>query len=78
MLDALELGELSFQRSYQSAQNKPLLMFALPKDLTLTLVAGYSVALRHRIVTRWMELEEASKAPALPDFSNPAAAAVQA
>lgn len=29
--------------------------FALPKDLTITLVSGYSVPMRHRIVTRWME-----------------------
>lgn len=29
----------------------------LPKDLTLTLVAGYSVKLRKRIIDRWLELE---------------------
>jgi phage antirepressor YoqD-like protein len=29
----------------------------LPKDLTFTLMAGYSVQMRHRIVTRWVELE---------------------
>lgn len=29
--------------------------YNLPKDLTLTLVTGYSVPLRHKIVTRWME-----------------------
>lgn len=32
-------------------------VFTLPKDLTITLVSGYSVPMRHRIVTRWMELE---------------------
>lgn len=31
--------------------------FDLPKDLTLTLVAGYNVVLRKRIIDRWMELE---------------------
>lgn len=31
--------------------------FHLPKDLTLTLLAGYSVTLRHRIVTRLRERE---------------------
>ena len=36
-------------------------VFHLPKDLTLTLVSGYNVQMRHRIITRWLELEEASK-----------------
>ena len=31
--------------------------FNLPKDLTLTLVAGYNVKLRKRIIDRWLELE---------------------
>lgn len=57
MLEQLDLGELEFQRSYLSAQNKALPEFHLPKDLTLTLISGYSVPMRHRIVTRWQELE---------------------
>lgn len=32
--------------------------FHLPKDLTITLVAGYNVKMRHRITVRWLELEE--------------------
>lgn len=32
--------------------------FSLPKDLALTLVAGYNVRLRKRIVDRWLVLEE--------------------
>ncbi len=35
--------------------------FDLPKDLTLTLVSGYNVQMRHRIITRWLELEEAQR-----------------
>jgi phage antirepressor YoqD-like protein len=34
--------------------------FHLPKDLTLTLVAGYNIQLRHRIVKRLEELEQRS------------------
>ena len=40
-------------------------MFVLPKDLTLTLVSGYSVVMRKAIIDRWQELEHAA-APALP------------
>lgn len=38
-------------------------VFNLPKDLTITLVSGYNVQVRHRIVTRWMELEEKARGP---------------
>lgn len=47
--------------------------YLLNKSLTLTLVSGYNVKLRHKIVTR-LEAIESSK-PSLPDFSNPVAAA---
>lgn len=36
--------------------------YRLPKDLVFTLVTGYSVQLRHKVVTRWMELEAAAYA----------------
>ncbi|WP_065202541.1 phage antirepressor KilAC domain-containing protein [Chromobacterium subtsugae] len=48
---------------------------SLPKDLTLTLIAGYNVRLRKRIIDRWMELEQKVAAPVLPDFQDPVAAA---
>ena len=48
--------------------------FRLSKDLTLTLISGYSIALRKRIIDKWIDLEKSNKIQ-LPDFSNPAAAA---
>lgn len=41
--------------------------YLLPKDLTLTLVAGYNVVLRKRIIDRWLELEGQAAAPDLSD-----------
>lgn len=37
-------------------------VFNLPKDLTLTLVSGYNVQMRHRIITRWLELSSEVRA----------------
>ncbi|MBK0415190.1 phage regulatory protein/antirepressor Ant [Chromobacterium haemolyticum] len=71
-----EVGVPKFGDTHRNPQNgQEYPIFQLPKDLTLTLVAGYNVVLRNRIIKRWMELEERAAAPALPDFSNPAAAA---
>lgn len=58
-----DLGEtpLSFEGSYIAADGTKRPCFNLPKDLTITLVAGYSVPLRKRIVDRWMELEAQQK-----------------
>ena len=66
MCEALEIGELKFQSSYLSEQNKPTLMYELPKDLTTTLVSGYSIPMRHKIVQRWMELEAVKPTIAIP------------
>ena len=49
--------------------------YLLPEDLTITLVSGYSVQMRHRIVKRWQELESRNTPVALPNFSDPVAAA---
>ena len=66
MLDELKINVLSFERVYFDAKNERRIEFLLPKDLTITLVSGYNVTMRHRIVTRWMELEEEAAKPAAP------------
>ena len=47
------------ETSYQNSQNKAQPMVILDKELTFTLITGYSVKLRHLIVKRWLELEGA-------------------
>ena len=50
----------------------------LDKNLTLTLITGYDAGLRYSITKRWDELERGVAQPviALPDFTNPADAAI--
>ena len=50
MLNALGEAASKFGRSYIGRDNAPAPCFQLPKDLTLTLVAGYRVVLRKKII----------------------------
>ncbi len=77
MLQQLGEDTLKFERIFFDSMNRKRAEYRLPKDLTITLVAGYSAVLRHRIVTRWMEFEAQSQpvAPAIPGSSNRAEAA---
>lgn len=75
MLADLGITDLSFQGSYTDGTGRRLPLFNLPEDLTITLVSGYSVQMRHRIVKRWQELEARNTPVALPDFADPVAAA---
>lgn len=64
MLSQLSLSEEGYAHQWtdpQNGQSYPGL--TLPKDLTITLVSGYSVVMRHRIVTRWQELEQQAARP---------------
>lgn len=74
-----ELGEPSPKFGGTSTVQQPnggereVPCFHLPKDLTLTLVAGYNVVLRKRIIDRWLELESAERAaPPQINLNDPA------
>lgn len=64
-LEELEEDALKFEGIYLDAYGREKPCFNLPKDLTITLISGYNVKVRHAITKRWMELEAAT-APALP------------
>ena len=54
--------------TYINSQNKEQPEFLLNFELTMTLVAGYNVVLRNRIIKRWQELEKAAAKPSEPDL----------
>lgn len=74
-----ELGEdvSSFGRIYYDGMNRSQTEFALDRELTETLLTGYSAVLRRKVIARWRELEAMAASPvtSLPDFTNPAVAA---
>jgi phage regulator Rha-like protein len=74
MLDQLGIDAPKFLGAQGYGNNNTREIFNLPKDLTLTLVTGYSIPLRHKINQRWMELESKTQM-AMPNFNNPAEAA---
>ena len=59
VLTELNLDALSFERIYLDDSNRRQTEYFLPRDLTETLLTGYSIPLRHRVVTRLRELENA-------------------
>ncbi|MDR0674343.1 MAG: Rha family transcriptional regulator [Zoogloeaceae bacterium] len=79
MFEQLEMTRetsAQFSADLPDAYGRKQPVFNLPKDLTLTLVSGYNVKLRKRIIDHWLQLEEAQGKIALPNFINPAEAAI--
>ena len=58
MLNELEIGLPKFGGTYKNAQNKELKCYNLNKELTETLITGYSIKLRHAVIKRLRQLEE--------------------
>ena len=67
--EALEIDPSKFGGVYLAGNGEERPLFNLPKDLTTTLVSGYSIPMRHAIVKRWFELEAATTAAIPSDFA---------
>jgi phage regulator Rha-like protein len=70
MLIELSEDTLKFERIYMDSMNRSQTEFVLDRELTDTLLTGYSAVARRRVVARWRELEGA--APVDPLASLPA------
>lgn len=57
MLIAIGKDLSNFGSTYKDAQGRDQTEYRLDRELTLTLVSGYDIPLRHRVVTRLAELE---------------------
>jgi len=63
MLAELEITDPTFGGSYQDDTGRVLPCFFLDRDLTETLITGYNVKLRHRVIKRLRQLEQQAATP---------------
>jgi len=63
MFDALNLQSADFSADYQDERGRTYQDFWLDQDLTLTLMTGYSIPLRHKVAKRWRQLETGEVLP---------------
>lgn len=75
MFDQLEIDSAHFCAQYKDSTGRNLPCFNLDRYHTEILVTGYDVKRRAAVIKRWYDLETKQQAPALPDFTNPVAAA---
>ena len=67
MFKGLNLDALKFEGIYFDTMNRQQTEYLLDEELTMTLVTGYNIVLRNRVIKRWKELEGQSVAN-LPDY----------
>ena len=63
MLGQLGLDIPKFGGIYFDAQNRQQTEYLLDEELTMTLVTGYNIVLRNRVIKRWKELELQASLP---------------
>lgn len=63
MLAELEIDSADFSAQYQDSTGRLLPCFNLDRELTETLITGYSVPLRHKVIRRLHDLEEQAARP---------------
>lgn len=64
MLSELKEDTLKFEGTYLDAANRLQTEYLLDRELTETLLTGYSAVLRRKVVARWRELEQVTAEPA--------------
>jgi len=73
MLEKLGKTSADFSADLPDAYGRMQPGFRLDRELTLTLVSGYDIPLRHRVVTRLAELEAKPAIDPMQVLSDPAA-----
>lgn len=73
MFESLNLQSADFSADYQDDRGRTYQEYWLDQDLTMTLMMGYSIPLRHKVATRWRQLESGGVLPSkssshLPEY----------
>ena len=63
MFASLNLDALKFEHIYLDSMNRQQTEYLLDEELTMTLVTGYNIVLRNRVIKRWKELELQASQP---------------
>ncbi len=63
MFESLNLQSPDFAGDYQDDRGRTYQEYWLDQDLTMTLMMGYSIPLRHKVATRWRQLESGEVLP---------------
>lgn len=73
MLSELKITHPKFGGTYLDSSGRSMPCFNLDRELTETLVTGYSIPLRHKVIRRLHELEDAQAKPAfdIASLSDP-------